>query len=71
MFLQGKIDGPPNYKALKTAEERRAVRYKISQLHQMGTSPFASLFVASDEASYIIATTIVIDGGVTTTCRRI
>ena len=72
-FIQRRIGGRPNYeiKGFNTADEYRAARDNIIPLRRMGTAwdvAYACLFLASDEASYITATTIVVDGGVTATC---
>jgi NAD(P)-dependent dehydrogenase (short-subunit alcohol dehydrogenase family) len=72
-FIQRKIGGRPNYeiKGFTNAQDYRAARDRIIPLRRMGTAwdvAFACLFLASDESSYITATTIVVDGGVTATC---
>ena len=72
-FIQRRIGGRPNYeiKGFNSADEYRAARDNIIPLRRMGTAwdvAYACLFLASDEASYITATTIVVDGGVTATC---
>jgi NAD(P)-dependent dehydrogenase (short-subunit alcohol dehydrogenase family) len=72
-FIRREIGGRPNYeiKGFKSAEEYSAARNEIIPLRRMGTAwdvAYACLFLASDESSYITATTIVVDGGVTATC---
>jgi NAD(P)-dependent dehydrogenase (short-subunit alcohol dehydrogenase family) len=72
-FIRRLINGRPSYevKGYKTAEEYAAARDAIVPLGRMGTGfdvAYASLFLLSDEASYITATTIVVDGGVTSVC---
>jgi NAD(P)-dependent dehydrogenase (short-subunit alcohol dehydrogenase family) len=72
-FIRRKIGGRPNYeiKGFKTPEEYSAARDKVIPLRRMGTAwdvAYACLFLASDESSYVTATTIVVDGGVTATC---
>lgn len=72
-FIQRKIGGRANYeiKGFETAHEYRAARDAVVPLRRMGNAwdvAYACLFLASDEASYITATTIVVDGGVTATC---
>jgi NAD(P)-dependent dehydrogenase (short-subunit alcohol dehydrogenase family) len=72
-FIRRKVGGRPNYeiKGFKTAEEYGGARDEIIPMRRMGTAwdvAYACLFLASDESSYITATTIVVDGGVTATC---
>jgi NAD(P)-dependent dehydrogenase (short-subunit alcohol dehydrogenase family) len=72
-FIRRKIGGRPNYeiKGFKSTEEYSAARNEVIPMRRMGTGwdvAYACLFLASDESSYITATTIVIDGGVTATC---
>lgn len=72
-FIRRLINGRPSYevKGYMTAEEYATARNAIVPLGRMGTGwdvAYAALFLASDEASYITATTIVVDGGVTSVC---
>jgi NAD(P)-dependent dehydrogenase (short-subunit alcohol dehydrogenase family) len=72
-FIRRNIGGRRNYeiKGFKSAEEYGASRDRIIPMRRMGTAwdvAYACLFLASDESSYITATTIVVDGGVTATC---
>lgn len=72
-FIRRLINGRPSYevKGYKTAEEYATARNAIVPLGRMGTGwdvAYAALFLASDEAAYITATTIVVDGGVTSVC---
>ena len=72
-FIRRKIGGRPNYeiKGFKSTEEYSAARNEVIPMRRMGTGwdvAYACLFLASDESSYITATTIVVDGGVTATC---
>ncbi len=72
-FIRRLIGGRPSYeiKGFKSAEEYAEARNAIVPLRRMGTGfdvAYASLFLASDEAAYITATTIVVDGGVTSVC---
>jgi NAD(P)-dependent dehydrogenase (short-subunit alcohol dehydrogenase family) len=72
-FIRRQIGGRPNYeiKGFKSAEEYSAARNEVIPLRRMGTAwevAYACLCLASDESSYITATTIVVDGGVTATC---
>jgi NAD(P)-dependent dehydrogenase (short-subunit alcohol dehydrogenase family) len=72
-FIRRKIGGRPNYeiKGFKSTEEYSAARNEEIPMRRMGTGwdvAYACLFLASDESSYITATTIVVDGGVTATC---
>jgi NAD(P)-dependent dehydrogenase (short-subunit alcohol dehydrogenase family) len=72
-FIRRNIGGRPNYeiKGFNTAEEYSAARNQVIPMRRMGTAwdvAYACLFLASDESSYITATTIVVDGGVTATC---
>ncbi len=72
-FIRRKVGGRPNYeiKGFKTAEEYSAARDRLIPMRRMGTAwdvAYTCLFLASDESSYVTATTIVVDGGVTATC---
>jgi len=72
-FIRRNIGGRPNYevKGFKSPDEYSAARNQIIPMRRMGTAwdvAYACLFLASDESSYITATTIVVDGGVTATC---
>lgn len=72
-FIRRTIDGKPAYehKGYRTAEEYTAARDAIVPLGRMGTAwdvAQAALFLASDDASYITAAALVVDGGVTATC---
>lgn len=75
-FINRTIGGRPNYeiKGFKSAEEYGAARNKVIPMGRMGTGwdvAYASLFLASDEAAYITGTTLVVDGGVTSTCAGV
>lgn len=72
-FINRVIGGRPNYeyKGYKTSDEYRHARDEIVPMKRMGTGwdvAYASLFLASEEASYITGTSLVVDGGVTATC---
>ena len=72
-FIRRKVGGRPNYeiKGFTSPEEYSAARDRIIPMRRMGTAwnvAYACLFLASDESSYVTATTIVVDGGVTATC---
>ena len=75
-FIQRVIGGVPNYriKGFASEQEYRAARDAIIPMGRMGTGwdvAQAALFLASDDASYITATTLVVDGGVTSTCAGV
>lgn len=72
-FIRRLVDGKPayEYKGFSTAEEYCAARNSIIPTRRMGTGfdvAYASLFLASDEATHITATELIVDGGVTQTC---
>jgi len=72
-FIRRMVDGRPSYtyKGYATAEEYCAARDAVVPLGRMGTGfdvAQASLFLASDDASYVTGTELVVDGGVTATC---
>jgi len=75
-FIQRKIGGVPNYqiKGFASEDDYRKARDAIIPMGRMGTGwdvAQAALFLASDDASYITATTLVVDGGVTSTCAGV
>jgi NAD(P)-dependent dehydrogenase (short-subunit alcohol dehydrogenase family) len=75
-FIQRKIGGVPNYriKGFASEEEYCAARNTVIPMGRMGTGwdvAQAALFLASDDAAYITATTLVVDGGVTSTCAGV
>ena len=72
-FTRRDIKGKPSYayKGYNSAEEYGKARDAIVPIGRMGTAwdvAYASLYLASDEASYVTAQTLVVDGGVTSTC---
>ncbi len=72
-FTRRDIKGKPSYayKGYSSAEEYGRARDAIVPIGRMGTAwdvAYASLYLASDEASYVTAQTLVVDGGVTSTC---
>lgn len=75
-FIQRKIGGVPNYqiKGFASEDDYRKARDAIIPMGRMGTGwdvAQAALFLASDDAAYITATTLVVDGGVTSTCAGV
>lgn len=72
-FILRHVNGRPSYtyKGYDTAEEYRAARNEIIPSGRMGTGfdvAYASLFLASDEATHITGVELTVDGGVTATC---
>ena len=75
-FIQRKIGGVPNYqiKGFASEDDYRAARDVVIPVGRMGTGwdvAQAAAFLASDDAAYITATTLVVDGGVTATCAGV
>ena len=72
-FTRRDIKGKPSYayKGYGSAEEYGRARDAIVPLGRMGTGwdvAYASLYLACDESSYVTGQTLVVDGGVTSTC---
>jgi len=72
-FILRMVNGRPSYtyKGYESAEEYRAARNEIIPSGRMGTGfdvAYASLFLASDEATHITGIELTVDGGVTATC---
>jgi len=72
-FIKRLVNGKPSYeyKGYTSAEEYCAARDAIIPTGRMGTGfdvAYAALFLASDEATHITATELLVDGGVTQTC---
>lgn len=71
-FIRRIVNGKPSYeyKGYTSAEEYCAARDSVIPTKRMATGfdvAYASLFLASDEATHITATELVVDGGVTST----
>jgi NAD(P)-dependent dehydrogenase (short-subunit alcohol dehydrogenase family) len=72
-FIHRVVAGRRNYeiKGYSSAEEYGRARDALIPMGRMGTGwdvARAALFLASDDASYITATTLVVDGGATSIC---
>ena len=72
-FTRRDINGRPSYtyKGYTSGEEYGKARDAVVPMGRMGTAwdvAYASLYLASDEASYVTGQTLVVDGGVTSTC---
>jgi NAD(P)-dependent dehydrogenase (short-subunit alcohol dehydrogenase family) len=77
VILPGLMDTPMYVEPLKEAyaggdiEEMKALRHRQCPMGRMGDAwdvANAALFLASDEAKYITAAELVVDGGLTATC---